>query len=204
MKKTISILILLILIPTLCFAGALQEKQRQVIAKKNTAGGGSPSVMDSYSESNCEDVQSALYSGGNVKIGQSFTGNGASITSAKFHIKKTGSPTGNATVSIYAHSGTYGTSSVATGSAVATSGNLDVSTLTTSFALVEFTFSSPYETTNATNYVVAIEYSGGDGDNAVNVCIDTSSSTHDGNFIYYTSSWDYLANRDTCFYVYGQ
>ena len=39
MKKTISILILLILIPTLCFAGALQEKQRQVIAKKNTAGG---------------------------------------------------------------------------------------------------------------------------------------------------------------------
>ena len=39
MKKTISILILLILIPTLCFAGALQEKQRQAIAKKNTAGG---------------------------------------------------------------------------------------------------------------------------------------------------------------------
>jgi hypothetical protein len=40
MKKTISILILLILIPMLCFAGALQEKQRQVIAKKNVAGGG--------------------------------------------------------------------------------------------------------------------------------------------------------------------
>jgi hypothetical protein len=39
MKKTISILILLILIPTLCFAGALQEKQRQVIAKKNTVSG---------------------------------------------------------------------------------------------------------------------------------------------------------------------
>jgi hypothetical protein len=39
MKKTIIFLILLILIPTLCFAGALQEKQRQVIAKKNTAGG---------------------------------------------------------------------------------------------------------------------------------------------------------------------
>ena len=37
MKKTISILILLILIPTLCFAGSLQEKQRQVIAKKNVA-----------------------------------------------------------------------------------------------------------------------------------------------------------------------
>jgi hypothetical protein len=40
MKKTISILILLILIPTLCFAGALQEKQRQVIAKKNVAATG--------------------------------------------------------------------------------------------------------------------------------------------------------------------
>lgn len=34
MKKLI---ILLILLPSLCFAGALQEKQRQVIAKKNSA-----------------------------------------------------------------------------------------------------------------------------------------------------------------------
>ena len=44
MKKTISILILLILIPTLCFAGALQEKQRQVIAKKNVAAGGAKTI----------------------------------------------------------------------------------------------------------------------------------------------------------------
>ena len=44
MKKTISILILLILIPTLCFAGSLQEKQRQVIAKKNVVSGSSENV----------------------------------------------------------------------------------------------------------------------------------------------------------------
>jgi hypothetical protein len=57
MKKTISILILLILIPTLCFAGALQEKQRQVIAKKNTAGcsDGSYNIMQQEFEgsTNC-------------------------------------------------------------------------------------------------------------------------------------------------------
>jgi len=37
MKKTI--VLILLLIPMLCFAGALQEKQRQVIAKKNTVAG---------------------------------------------------------------------------------------------------------------------------------------------------------------------
>jgi hypothetical protein len=37
MKKTI--VLILLLIPMICFAGALQEKQRSVIAKKNVAAG---------------------------------------------------------------------------------------------------------------------------------------------------------------------
>jgi len=42
MKKTI--VLILLLIPMLCFAGALQEKHRSVIAKKNVAAGGSENV----------------------------------------------------------------------------------------------------------------------------------------------------------------
>jgi hypothetical protein len=36
MKKTIIIIVLLLALPSLCFAGSLQEKQMAVIAKKNT------------------------------------------------------------------------------------------------------------------------------------------------------------------------
>ena len=42
MKKTI--VLILLLIPMICFAGALQEKQKAVIAKKNVAAGGSENV----------------------------------------------------------------------------------------------------------------------------------------------------------------
>ncbi len=42
MKKTI--VLILLLIPMICFAGALQEKHRQVIAKKNVVSGSSENV----------------------------------------------------------------------------------------------------------------------------------------------------------------
>jgi hypothetical protein len=50
MKKTI--VLILLLIPMLCFAGALQEKHRSVIAKKNVpVGGGSENVGNTTNES---------------------------------------------------------------------------------------------------------------------------------------------------------
>lgn len=160
-------------------------------------------LLTSYSESNRDD-RYILYSGSIIRAGQSFLGNGRKIASVQFQLSKTGSPTGNATVSVYAHSGTFGTSSVGTGSALATSSTLDVSTLDGTYTLTEFTFSGD----NAilleagTPYVVVLEYSGGDISNNVNLGVDTSSPTHEGNATNYVASWSAAATIDSCFYVY--
>jgi hypothetical protein len=167
-------------------------------------------VCDSYSESNRSFDQiltGTEFAGGRPNWGQSFTGNGAVLDKATFYLKKVGSPTGNATAIIYAHSGTFGTSSVGTGSALATSATLDVSTLTTSYALKDFTFSggNKITLTNGTNYVVVVNYAGGDGfSNYVHVGVDNSSSSHGGNQVERTGAgvWTANSSNDACFYVY--
>jgi hypothetical protein len=137
-----------------------------------------------------------------LRIGQSFTGNGAKVTDAKFYLSKATGATGNITATIYAHSGTYGTSSVGTGSALATSTPVSASSLSTSLALINFNFPSPYTVTNTTKYVVMVEYDGAGG--TINVGRDTSQS-HSGNQVLYTTdfggNWVASAGVDTIFYV---
>jgi hypothetical protein len=156
----------------------------------------------SYSESNQDgtvDVNNVT-----IGIGQSFTGTGGVLSSCQFYLKKSGTPTGNAVAKIYAHSGTFGTSSIPTGAALATSDNFDVSTLTTSFALTTFTFSNNtnwFTLVNGTNYVVTIEYTG-TASNFIQVGYDGSSPGHGGNYSsLVTVTWTPLATRDVCFYV---
>jgi hypothetical protein len=62
-------------------------------------------------------------------LGQSFTGNGLVLNSATFRIIKNNSPTGNIYAKIYAHTGTFGTSSVPTGAALAISAAYDAATV---------------------------------------------------------------------------
>lgn len=164
-------------------------------------------IVDSYSESN---YSSSYGSGGDVNnynfLSQSFTGNGGVLQSVVLYLKKSGLPTGNATVSIYAHSGTYGTSSVPTGSALATSDNFDISTLTTSFALVTFTFTGAEKITltNGTYYCLVLENSNGDNGNYVLMGMDGTAPTHSGNKAH-GNVIGFLAAEswyDFCFYVY--
>lgn len=161
-------------------------------------------TIDSYSESNNDSsigLSSTLSDGAAQSFDPSTTS--YSVTSCKFYLSKTLSPTGNAVAKLYAHSGTYGTSSLPTGSALATSNTLDVSTLTTSFVLYELTFATPYTISASTYYEIAIEYSGGDASNLVSVATDNSAPTHGGNEAYLDAgAWTAQA-RDTCFYVYG-
>jgi len=98
-------------------------------------------LIDFYSESNfsSQDGLSSAYSTGHA---QSFTcGFNCNLDSAKFYFSKGGSPTGNAYAKVYAHSGTYGTSSVPTGAALATSDAVDVSGLSAALNLKTFNFS---------------------------------------------------------------
>ena len=142
-------------------------------------------------------------------VGQSFTNvNPGILDSCKFYLKKTGVPTGNVTAKLFAHSGTYGTSSVPTGTALATSGNFDVSTLTGSYAVKTLSFTGANRITLAANtrYVLVL-----DGLNTFTTtdCIvagvDGSSPTHPGNAIKTTASdgvtWSAVSTDDLCFYV---
>lgn len=160
--------------------------------------------VDSYSESNYATL-AALYTGNWIKYGQGFaSGVGGELDSAKFYLKKTGSPPSNMQVSIFAHTGTYGTNSRGTGSALATSDVISASTLSTSFGVITFTFSGAQRITltPSTYYFVAFEYSAGDGSNRVDIGIDNTSPTHASNRAGYTTAWAANSTQDTIFYVY--
>lgn len=164
-------------------------------------------LIDSYSESNRDValVISSSYSYSNS--GLSFTAVAGRLESVKFYICKNGSPTGNVYVKIYAHTGTYGTSSRGTGDALATSDAVDISTLTTlwDFQLKEFTFSGANKIALTDGYYVALlVYEGGSSGNYLSCGQDYSSPTHSGNKCRITSgtSWTYDAGVDTPFYIY--
>lgn len=162
-------------------------------------------TCDSYSES-YQTTSSSVYNGAPIKVGQSFTGDGNDLNSCKFYLKKFGSPTGNVIATVYAHTGTFGSNGKPTGSALATSGNFDISTLTTSYALTTFTFTGANNITlvNGTKYFIVLEYSGGDVSNHLVIGCDDTTLTHGGNYASYTTSWGSLSIIDVCFYVYTE
>jgi hypothetical protein len=159
----------------------------------------SESTMDSYSEANGNgDLSSSV---GDM-VCQSFTGNGDHIVEAIFYLKSSGTSSGDIVSKIYTISGSHGTDAVG-GSLLGTSSTtLDSSTLTTSYVLYEFEFSTPIETVDTTNYVACVDFSGVSGDWVANAR-DTSGSTHDGNISYYNGSWNALGSQDIVFYVTG-
>jgi hypothetical protein len=141
-----------------------------------------------------------LNSGGNTRVAQAFS-NGVvaqNLTRVIARLKKVGSPTGNLTVSLYAITGSFGSTSTPTGAALATSVNLDVSTLTTSYLQKEIAFTTQYNMAASTNYFISFEYSGGDGSNYVHVEGD-ATGTHAGNVATYAGSWTAAAAEDLWF-----
>ena len=156
-------------------------------------------------ESSCADVGSNFALGNATIIGQaqSFANgtNAQYLTRAFFQLKTVGAPTGNVVAKLYAHSGVLGTSSVPTGGALATSDNVALSTLTSAYSTVEFYFSTPYEMAASTNYVVSVEYSGGDGSNYLDVRGLATSGTHAGNRSSTTGTWAATAADDLNFSV---
>lgn len=163
-------------------------------------------IIDSYSETN-HATGNQVYAGAPIVYsGQAFTGDGSDIGSAVFYTRQLGSPTGNAFAEIYAHTGTFGTSSKPTGSPLATSDARDVTTFNPSvYTLETFVFSGANQITltAATNYVVVITFNGGNSSNRILVSIDNTAPTHGGNQSYSAdgSTWSTLSN-DVIFYVY--
>ena len=119
---------------------------------------------------------------------------GRIITKVGYELKKTGSPTGNATVVVCNDAGT---------TIYDTIGTLDVSTLTTSY--VWYTF----ENTSATHTIVdsdhiELRYNGGDGSNTVNYHWEDSDEVTSGSYITYNgSSYTTNSSRSPHIKIYG-
>lgn len=142
--------------------------------------GGSENSGNVYSGSSTEMYGQKLDSG--------HSGIGKVIVNVDTPVKKYGSPTGTATIRVYAGDGT---------TMLAESSGLDVSTLTTSYVNKRFVL-SPRATLEANSRVV-IYYSGGDSSNYINIGVgdvggagsNTSSTRWNG------SNWASPTTRDT-------
>lgn len=139
-------------------------------------------IEDEYPLSNEDTTQGIGFSATQTATAQSFTGLGGTLTRIRTKLGVIGSPTGNVLCTIRAHSGTYGTSSVPTGAALATSAPIDSATIA-SGATTQHDFEFPTGTVlaNGTNYCAVFEFVTGDASNYVRVGADTSSPTHGGN-----------------------
>jgi hypothetical protein len=158
-------------------------------------------LIYSYSES-YKDSENKI-GAGMTRVGQSFTGTGGTLNSVKFYIKKVGSPTVNLIARIYSHGGTYGSSSVGV-TALASADAIASSSISTTFSLVEFTFTgvNKITLTNGTYYVIALLLATNDASNYIVVGYDGGESTASGNFMTYSASWSSYSASDICFYIY--
>ena len=144
-------------------------------------------------------------------FGQTFTCSAKTTwDSCKFHLLRTGSPTGNCYAQLYAMTGTHGTDGKPTGSVLATSDAIAVNTISNSaWATYAFTFSGSNKVAiNATNYCVVFKYDNGTTGNYIAYGADKTSFTHAGNsFISGNgSTWQTEGAApvfDSIFYAYG-
>ena len=121
------------------------------------------------------------------------------LSQVKFYLKKVSTPTGNIFAKLYATS-----SSKPSGTALTTSANVDVSTLSTDYGLITFTFSTPYLISKANMYAISVEGSWTmDGSSYVKVGLDSNGDFLGGKHWYYGASWSSIAPaEEVIFYCY--
>lgn len=163
----------------------------------------SGTLIDSYSETN-QNISDHIYNNVSERAGQAITLSADySITSVKFYIRKYNSPTGSIYAYIYACSGTVGSTGQPTGSPLATSDAIDISTLTSSFQLIEFTFSTPYNA-SAGDYCIMLGFDEGSSSHNLEYGLDSSSPSHSGNYCYINAgSPNSSSSYDVPFYLYA-
>ena len=168
-------------------------------------------VLDSYAEANQStawNIRDGHPSAADCSAaGQSFTAlANYFLYSAQFWLKKNGTPVGGLTARLYAHSGTYGTSSVPTGAVLASSAEYNVAGLTVNYQLIEFVFPQPYYLLAGQTYCIDIEVSTEVTFNSSHYVIfgsDNTAPAHGGNcFRYNAGAWS-ANTQDACFYVNG-
>lgn len=139
--------------------------------------------------------------------GQVFTADGSTITTIQLQLRKWNNPAANFAVKIETITGTYGTDGKPSGSLIGTSDSVAASTLTTSYNMINFTFSTPVSTLANTKYALylyPVDATTLDGTNAISIGYDASSPLHSGNYFEWTgTTWYTAASVDLIFAVYG-
>lgn len=154
-------------------------------------------TVASPGDTNCDSSQ---------LMGQSFqVQNDCNLDHLVIDMKTNGSPSGNFQFEIYAHSGTYGTSSVPTGAVLATSDTVSVGSLTSSYATctVYFTGANAISLTTGQQYVLVCNYANTSYPNAI-FFKNKTPSFHGGNQSYKAGgTWSALAAYDIIFDLEG-
>ena len=168
--------------------------------------------IDGYSQSLSDDQYVMRGSGGTVYegVGQAFTLDEAStIYGAEVYLSQGLSPTGNATIGLYAVSGSVGSTAVPTGSLLA-SYTVDVTTLSARAGsgnndAIFMPFGTPYSA-SAGGYAVTVEFVLAGASNYLSVEKDSTSPTHDGNAVQKTSGGSWAASTSAAmpFQVYAE
>ena len=138
--------------------------------------------------------------------GQSFNvaTNSYTLDSIAFRLLRVGNPTGTCHVDVYAHAGTYGTSSVGTGSPLAASDTIALSSISTSLTTYTFTFTGTNKIALAagTNYVFVVAGTANNASNYIRTRIDTATLDHSGNYTFkYSSTWGYQSTSEISYFV---
>lgn len=140
-------------------------------------------------------------------VGQSFdSGQGGVVAAVQFSLAKAGTPPGDCTAKIYAHTGTYGGGGVPTGSLLVESDVVSAASLPTTNDWITFNFSSQYSLAPNTKYCVIFSAPSITGvPNYVNIYEDSTSPSHGGNHVSSGNSggsWGANTGRDVGFRVY--
>jgi len=139
----------------------------------------------------------AMYSGATIKMAAAFKYDvDTVITSAKWYLVLTGSPTGTASFKIYNSTGTYGTTAVPTGSALETTSEQDI----TSGTYLDQSFTSPFTCSAGVVYFISVEYTStfSNSSNYLYPYI-VSGANNNGNCAYYVSSWSADSGKNLSF-----
>ena len=160
----------------------------------------STQTEDSYDGSHDTALTIAAGTGG----GQSFTAIGGNLTSMAAYFSGVCTGAFNVNAKLYAHSGTYGTNSVPTGAALATSDNVLCSSLVVgSYNTFTFSGGNQVALTNGTHYVITIEVATGAGA-SITWDSDNTSPNHSGNASTFNgASWSAVGSSDQLFSVGG-
>lgn len=144
-----------------------------------------PDTADTADNLAAPSTDGDLRSGSTTKRSESLTFTQAHILRAgsliKLRLKKTGSPTGTATLYLTTDKDS------ALNTRVELTGTLDVSTLTTSYADYSFSFTTDYVFQAGTTYYIVLAYSGGDASNKVSWGITATNNFTTG------TRWDYAS-----------